>query len=134
MAKAGILQPYMFWYNQSLLSFGINFQIHLAVLASLVSIHLISHLSTHPSHHPHSHHPSLLRSFAPGFKPTFSTNQVTCVVARDESSPSQHRRVHRQYLAHVVTPRGRERCSLQVEPDSSRQECFKPLLFNRPFQ
>jgi len=30
--------------------------------------------------------------------------QVTCDVARDESSPSQHWRVHRQYPAHVVTP------------------------------
>ena len=37
--------------------------------------------------------------------------QVTCDVARDESLPSQHWTVHRQYPAHVVTPKGRERCT-----------------------
>jgi len=41
--------------------------------------------------------------------------QVTCDVARDESSPSQHWRVHRQYPAHVATP-----SAVQIEPDSSK--------------
>jgi len=55
--------------------------------------------------------------------------QVRCDVGRDESSSAQQRGVHRQYPTHVVTLRGRQRCT--GWPDSSTQECFNPLLVSR---
>ena len=56
------------------LVFGINFQIHSVILASLVSIHLFIHSPTHLCHHHHSLHPLLLHSFIPASEPNFSTN------------------------------------------------------------